>query len=471
MQDNIKKTLVLVSIPFWRVGKVLISNKFLSSLDDPNLIIGIVGPLNIDTDVSSIIDGRNIVCYKWKPKFSKIIFQLYNISEILRMNGYWFRFRNTKMKYYYHNMFVDFHETGNDKRKNFFVRLTLFILSSIGCIKFSWNIIDWLISNKYDYPKEFESITRQYKRVVLIQSSSWGEQDRVLASWSKKNKIDSYLIPYTTDQLVMNGYLLNKYKKIFVQGPIEYEYATKIHKVPKDSVYKAGSLWFRNLDEYLTLQRNRLNDKIKSGKTVLYAGVLPLYYPREFELAIVKSLFSEFISENKGIRFIYRPYISSELDKNNIIKCLSECKGLDIQWPEAQINQLNYENIANNLSDSIAKEINRLMGIDLFIMSVSTSMCIDAAYLSDCPVISNMIDFDMILSKRHTLDSLVDNSTLTYVPGVDVAFTIEELISKSKSILQGYRNEEFSSKRIVSSWDYHNDEFPDCIKSFILKSN
>jgi hypothetical protein len=46
----------------------------------------------------------------------------------------------------------------------------------------------------------------------------------------------------------MNGYLLSNYKKIFVQGPLEFEYALKYHKVKKSSIIQAGSFWFRNID-------------------------------------------------------------------------------------------------------------------------------------------------------------------------------------------------------------------------------
>jgi len=470
MQDKKNQTLVLVSVPFWRVGKVLVSNTFLSSLDDERLTIGLVGPLKFEKEIASIKNKNNILCYNWKPKFSKALFSLYNISEVMRMNGFWFRYRNTKMKYYYYNMFVNFSEDGNDKKKSFHVRMFLFILSWIGSIKYSWKIIDDFISAKYDYPKEFESLSNQYKKIVLIQSCTWGEQDRILASWAKRNKIDSYFIPYTTDQLIMNGYLLNEYKKIFLQGTIEYEYATKVHRVSIASIYKAGSLWLRNLDAYITNKDIKSNETL-SRKKVLYAGVLPLYYPRKLEITIIKALFSELRCKEDVIHFIYRPYISSNADKQSIIESLSDCKDLEIQWPDAQINEVTNETMTTNLSASIVKEINRLTEIDLFIVSVSTSMCIEAAYLSNCAVISNMIDFSGMLRKRFTQQSFVEKDTLKYVPGVDLAFTIEELINKSKSVLRGSRKEDFSPKKIVSSWDYNNDQFPACIKSFILNNN
>lgn len=447
--------LVIISIPFWRVAKVVLNKKIINSLIENgcNIIIissmNVIDSFNFETDKSKI---KNIV---WKPKFNKFLFRLYNISETMRMNGYWYKNKKNGLNYYYQNSFNNFSEDGFDTRKPMHSRLLLFIFSILGSWKDSWLLIDKFISQFYNYPKELNSLILSYDKVAFIQSCSWGEQDRILASWARNKNVETHLIPYTTDQLTINGYLLSNYKKIFVQGSLEFDYALKYHKVKKSSIIQAGSFWFRNID---SMNISNKNSQI-GNKLILYAGVLPLYYPRENEIKVIKFLCEELfiIRKNKNLKFVYRPYISSNEEKRSIEESLnsySDC--LELQWPDININSLD-SNKTLSFEDQIKKDIINLSGIDIFVMSLSTSMCLDAAYISKCFVISNTIDESLILKARHTYDGLIIDNTLRYLPGVEVLNTYELLLSE---ILNKLNDKSISSSifanNILKSWDYNN---------------
>jgi hypothetical protein len=100
-----------------------------------------------------------------------------------------------------------------------------------------------------------------------------------------------------------------------------------------------------------------------------------------------------------------------------------------LQWPDININSLD-SNKTLSFEDQIQKDIINLSGIDIFVMSLSTSMCLDAAYISKCFVISNTIDESLILKARHTYDGLITDNTLRYLPGVEVLNTYEHLLSE-----------------------------------------
>lgn len=454
---------VIISIPFWRIAKLILSKHFIDSFINEKCEIIFVTPLDIESIINEInTKSHSIKVIKWKASFkNKFIGFLYNISEILRLNGYWFRHRKKNgFEYYYYNMFRDFNEDGTNKQKFIVSRIFIFVFSALGNSFKSWKIVNALIRNSYNYPSELLGLINSSDDVAFIQSASWGVHDRLLASWAEENNIPSFFIPYTTDQLLMNGYLLLNYEKLFIQGELEEQYLLTLHNVEPQKIDKSGSLWLRNIDALKEEIDSNAFQAFKGFK-IVYAGVLSLYYPRHKEIEIVLNLVEELeIVLDENWDFIYRPYLANDNEKKKIEEAFSGIDRVILQWPSISINSLESVN-ASDFKAEIIQDIRSLSNIDVFIMSVSTSLAIDAAYISGAQMVSNLIDFENFLVDRKTFKGLVHNNTLRYLPGVILAETENEIKS---CILARYKEgcseASKSSTEILRYWDYKNLEFP-----------
>ena len=200
---------------------------------------------------------------------------------------------------------------------------------------------------------------------------------------------------------------------------------------------------------------------------IVYAGVSPLYYPRIAEFKVIETI-SSFLSSNYNIddiEFTYRPYITDESDKFAVMNNLIHLKNVLFQWPKYGINNLSVLS-SESFFDDIKSEVLHIMDINIFIMSVSTSMAIDVSYVSGATIISNMIDHEDILARRDT-HLIVDNDTLKFVPGAKVVYNHSELNDAIKKVIDTHCEADGSSKTILSSWDYQNVDFPKNINQLL----
>lgn len=447
---------IVISIPFLRVGKIFLTDTFLSKIEDENNDLIIVTPLKLEPSfffrfkfkTVTIVESRNI-----DERINKS--KLFGLSELMRMNGYWYKYRNEGMRYYFHNMFKEFSEDFPDKKLPFHKRVIIAIISFLGQFSFVWRGIDRLLNSIYSIPLELQSLVTDPQKVILIQSANWGNQDRSLSNWARRNRINSYLIPYTSDQLTMNGFLMNNYKKVFVQGPIEYEYAKKKHCLSDNEIVKAGSLWLRNLD-VVKQKRSKESNKVKR---IIYAGVSQLYYPRKKELEILKSIIDFLVDEGQEFELIYRPYVYTEQEKSQILTYFSDYSNIIFEWPDKIINSLESSDTKIDLDKVSSMEYTSFLNCDIFIMSVSTSLVLDVGYLSGCVLISNLIDTEEgFLAQRNTINGLVENETLRFAPGCIIVKTQYELLSVIKNFFRKDLNQrDKSATTVIDSWDYGSD--------------
>ena len=119
------------------------------------------------------------------------------------MHGYWFRHRKNGMFAY-----LLFNSLAKHGKNNQLLKLSLwkraiyFIIYFFGAWPRSWQILDLLVAPKLFNHNQLIDLSSQYSDITLIQSSSWGMQDRMLSWNAKKVKWKKILLPYTTDQLL-----------------------------------------------------------------------------------------------------------------------------------------------------------------------------------------------------------------------------------------------------------------------------
>ena len=456
-----KKNLVIISVPVVRIARSSLCKIVLDLLRERGDVV-IVSPWSDQNEFIENFSAKNIFFIKWeKVKISKYKKKILDISEIVRFGGYWRKFKDQGMIWYFKNQYTDFQESGKDIKASYFKSFIYWTLSILGLRRSFWRIVENFAGKHwYQFPDLIE-MTEGYENVTLIQSANWGIQDRALSRLSTGRNWRKVLLPYTTDQLYCNGYLLNTYDAVCVQGDFELKHAKNLHLVSEESIYRLGSTWFRHLEE---LQKDicQKNHDINAPRTILYAGMGEKYFSRQSEFLVLDALIKFIDDANEDLRLVYRPIPSNDDDRNYIKERFGNL--LELQWPDASVIGLDhYQGIKQE--ESLIEYIYNLLACDLLVMSYNTTIAMDAAFLGNCGIISNMIDPDGRLERR--LYSIHNGAC----PAPETAENIDSLIKSVEFLLDNTDKAMEASKKMISKWDYPDAEFASILTQAIFEKD
>jgi hypothetical protein len=447
-----KAQLVIISIPLARIARNSLSNSVLTPLREKGDVL-IVAPFADEPSFQRDFSGKNTHFLQWdSDKISTIKKLFLSIPEMMRRLGYWRKFKNEGLMYYLKNQYISFGAEGRDSRFGLSRSFVYWLLSMMGKQPLSWDIVERFFGKSwYEFPSLL-AFAGGYFKVTLIQSANWGVQDRALARLSLGQDWRTVLLPYTTDQLFANGFLLNKFDAVCVQGDFELDLARTCHSVPENRIYQLGSAWFRHLLEIKSTSIES-EKQISEPPLIIYAGVSNTYFPSKSEFQGLDAVVEFIKNLDEDFRLIYRPVVFDDELKKFIENKYGKSDIVDIQWPKVSVIGLEQYSEMDQ-ENSLREYVNDLSGCKLLVMSYLTSFCLDAAFLEQCGVISNMIDSDGILKKRH--NHLFPTNML---PGIRTIDTVEGLISNIKDMLSKPERMVCDSADVISLWDYPNADF------------
>lgn len=463
--ENRKSTkLIIISLPFYRIARVTLSQimlQFLLSKNDTEVLV--ICPFANEPGIQRSFKEERL-------KFLRIDFSSLNrlkllllgVSEMLRRNGYWRRFRHSGFSYYLRNQYITYQADGNDKVLPISKRFLTYILSKFGVFRNAWKFFDRFIWNKVYQNDPIKKIANQYSDVILIQSASWGNQDRYLSYLSKKQNFRKVLIPYTTDQLSINGYLMNDFDSICVQGPFERKMALKNHLIDPEKIFNLGSIWFRYIDfirsqkktEYYTSPKNENAILLNPKRIIMYAGLAAPFFPSESEFLAV-DMIVQMIETGmlKNCCLVYRPLVTEDDKKDIIVKRYAGKSEIKLQFPDhSSIGLSEYKEV--NQLKSIENHIEQMSNCSLVVMSWNTTLGMDIAYISKCAVIENRYDPTGVIIKRNYLEQkkLGDYD----IPFADSRESLQKLIV---SYFCDRNLSEKHGKDSLKLWDYPDVDF------------
>jgi hypothetical protein len=453
---------VIISVPLFRIARVTLSPPVLDALRAKGDIV-IVAPFADEPEFVHSFGGPGIRFVTWRPPTLKRYERaLFAVSEIMRVQGYWRRFRKRGTEYYVRNQVRNLGDNGADTRFSFGRALMFRVISAAGRSARAWRLVDRLMGTRWARLPELVEVARGYGRATLIQSANWGMQDRALATLSRQEGWRSVLVPYTTDQLDVNGYLLNGFDAVCAQGPFERERALHVHGVAPERVRCLGSVWFRHL-RYL---RDRVGQQhfVSDHAVVMYAGVSSLYFPRASELEAVDALAGFLRSSYPGHRLVYRPV---EFDADRRSKIERRYVGhelVSVQWPAASEVGLS-EYSAVEQEAALETYVRSLAGCRILVMSTVTSLCIDAALLEKAGIIASFIDRSDMLRNRHT-----HLFRASWYPDLRIVRSIPELLAAVDFLLSHPEQASAEATELVGRWDYPDTRFQATLKEAVYGS-
>ena len=453
------RTLVIISVPFIRNTRYLISSRIFEALKREYAIL-IVSPFCNQESFKREFGGPNVFFLEFDKspdRLGPLIRYVYAVSEVLRRNGYWFRFRNKTMRYYWD--FITRSTQGMSSANPGLSLKSKLINHTLGVLGYSRNSWKWLenIFGSFFYDtKDIAPFTAGYSPTILVQTANWGYQERFLAYCSRKYSFKSILLPYTTDQLVINGYLLSSFDKICAQGPIETRYALDFHGVAPQKISPLGMLWLRNIEyfqeEYCPVAATF--PETKSETVLLYAGLTATFFPRVSEFEAVDSLLNAIKTGIlRNSRLIYRPAITSPQDIEEVTGKYGSEILMEIQMPQPSCIGISGDSIGD-IKMEMVEYIQQIRSIDVLIMSATTTMLFDALYF-DIPCIANFTD------STSTLDSigftgayLKNDATLRSAPAMPIAHSLQEMIQFVKEASENPASHQQVKRSTFAEWDY-----------------
>ncbi len=450
-------------MPFQRINRVLLSPSVLNAIN-PSSSIAIISPSANNPKFRSEFGELKPIFIECPPpnvKF-KFISVMYEVSEILRMYGHWWVNRKRGTRYNYEASKIKFGSEGSDSKYGTFHKFVFGLLSRLGSLKYSWKLIDWILGSYLYKFSQLQELAAGYEQVVFVQSASWGAQDRLLAWMSKRLKWKKVMIPYTTDQLYCNGHLLLDYDSICVQGPKEEKFARHYHGVNDNKIVRLGNAWFR----FMEILIKKIEVKPKSGKVICYAGCSNVYFPSEAEFLALDFLISAISrGELEDVSIMYRPLVESEEEGRIIRERYEKVPFMTIHF--AQTACYSLEDVGATLQEEqLIEYLEQVSQVDLLIMSYSTTLSIDLAFLG-IPTISNFVDPTGTLAKRNTKLRLNRDNRIEGIESVPVIEDMEKMIPTIKDLLYNKVSAISQSEFTKNEWDFAQTDFDSTLKAIL----
>ncbi len=448
------KHLVILSIPHVRVVRLLLSDNILTQIKKHSDIL-IVTPFATEQRFQDDFKGENIFFHKFDTfnlGASKLMKKLYAVSEIMRKYGFYRRSKKKGTSYPIKNITRNYGVDGSDTIDPLAARLMKRTLSYIGFWRGSWRVLDRLSGASLFQSEALEAFTSKYQKVTLIQAASWGVQDRVLAWHARRLKFRSVLIPYTTDQISINGYLMCNYDAVCVQGAFEAWCSKEYHNVPGGRIVPLGSMWFRNIDQLLLSNPNLKRTQEENAPTVImYAGLARLYSPQANEFRVVDRLIA---ANEEGLlghaKLVYRPGAMTE-EERAPIKARYDQKNIELQWPAEACGGL--DSYSGAVEKGLLDLLENLLGTDILIMAQITSLALEAAYMG-CSVIADFTDEGGLLKERQRHRFLSKHGEIPSMPGVPVVHSLADLMTQIRKFQTDKEASKQSTDGILRQWDY-----------------
>jgi len=453
------KRLVILSVPYQRLIRVLLSDYILNKLCEQADVL-IISPFALNPTFQKDFNDESIHFLQWTApeKMKKPLGWLYIVSESLRTLGYWRRHGKKGMEYSLANIYVQLGFDGDDKKISFFKRVIFYMLSIIGVWSGAWRVIDRLIGpSLFNFPA-LQNFAHDYKQVTLIQSANWGMQDRMLAWMGREERWRTTLIPYTTDQLYCNGYLISDFNAVCVQGTAEDGFARELHNLPSSRIKHLGSVWFRHIEQ-INKSLSLVKDSNKSGiRKILYAGVSNRYFPRSSEYLGLEILLNACSTgELNNVHIIYRPLGETAEIRNEINERYHNTPNLTIQY--AQRSCFGLEEFCDGPnSEGLREYIGQLIEVDILVMCLVTSLMLDLASVG-IPTVCNMVDPTNVLAKRNTQLFFNKEGRFDIFESVPVIHNQTDLVPAINELLNDKEKATDQVRQVASQWDYPKANF------------
>lgn len=427
---------VVLSVPFVRNARFLLSSSAYGRLQREFQVV-IVSPFADTPAFRDEFGGPNTSFVTPAEPRGWLRTRLFALTEKIRFMGFWYRNRATTT--------VQYWAVARGRGVTGMLRTLGTALTAPPGL---WRLLDrWLGRWLYDSRALDAAVTGP---VVTVLTANWGYESRMLAHWAARRDVPRVLLPYTTDQLIINGHLVADFDAICVQGGVERDCAIALHDVSPSRIVDLGSIWFRNIDRW---RGRSAGDGKRQRPRLLYAGVASQYFPKRSEWAALEALVAAAADGTlPPCDVVYRP-IADDAELAEIRRRCDGAPGIALQAPEAvMFTMYGYGDGGTSVAAQIDSYLTDLATTDVFVMSNTTTMAFDALYL-DIPVVANFGNLDISPAERRADPRLTHDPVGLLDSGIAVVLDPRELVGAVRGALQQAHSHRQARALTLERWD------------------
>jgi hypothetical protein len=446
-----QRVTVLLSVPYARNARFLLSSSAYPRLQQRFDVV-VVSPFAESHLFRSEFDGPNTMFARPAQPRSRLRLRLFERTEAVRFMGYWFIHRKRTAAQYW-----------AERRKTGIAEWLRTLQGALAAPPSLWRLLDRLVARWVHDTTDLDASVNGPAVVVL--TANWGYQSRMLAWWASRRGYPCVLLPYTTDQLTVNGHLIADFAAICVQGRVERDCAAMLHGVASARVLELGNVWFRNIDAWR--QRTMRPTARKMRKRLLYGGIASAYFPKSSEREALQALVAACSDGTlPPCDVVYRP-IGNVAELAEIQRLCAATPGLTLQLPEpAMFGMEQYGD--RPIGDDIDSYLSGLAAADVFVMSAMTTMALDALYM-DIPVVANFGNLDLTVTERRLHPRLKYDPLRLLDSGIAIAFTPKDIVSAVGDALNGSVAHSMAREQVLQRWDADSTDWEERLVSLLQR--
>lgn len=455
------RSLVIVSVPTIRNARFLVSSAAFPRLRERHDVL-IVSPFKGAPAFRREFGGERVRFFEFDTAelaAGRLWARAYGASEMLRFLGYFRRYRKAGLRLQ-ESMWVTwvYGRDGDDQLRPLWQRIILRALGLVGWHRKAWRVFDWVGGSSF-YAAPLARLRREaagYDHIAVLHGANFTEQERFLNFAAGRLGFRQMLVPYTTDQLSVNGYVIGDYERVFAQGPCEADFARRVQRVPPNNIAPIGSIWFRNIEASIWrqgLNQPRAASGTRPGPQILYVGHSSLYFPRRNEFAALDAMLAAMDAGTLSATHIaYRPLLDDPNELAEIQERYGSHSRVSIQVPQsACIGMTGFQ--GPEISAQIDEYVRQITESDIVVMSQVTSLCLDALRIGR-PVVSNVTDLTDTLSRRQYRTYLDDDIYGLRRDGLPIVDSLPDLLATVQALLTGERDMAAFREAAMRDWDY-----------------
>ena len=463
-----RNKIVVISVPFSRNFRFLISSKIYVDLKKNNDIL-IVSSSKKEEFIEKEFGGANVkFFYTYKDHFClpKIPRLIYLFTEALRRFGYYYKYRNEQLRYYWKISTSSYssvlNKDGSPVHQGLIYRLLCRLMGVLGRDKNVWRIVSNYFGSVIFDVSVIHKLLSRYDEVVIIQTANWGYQERFLSFLSYKYKYKNILIPYTTDQILINGHMISDYDVYCPQGKVEERYLLDLHNVSSGKICKLGMLWMRNIEtvrSHRVINRWKVQEKQKAKHKIMYTGLTYSGFPIECELESVDKILDGMDSGIINVDLlIYRPVVHNIIDKKSIENKYSNISSIRLQWPQKSMIGVS-EDFDHSVHSEIYEYVKQIEEVSLMVMSATTTMAFDAFNMG-IPCIANFYDCTGSFDKNGFSSSYIETDEfIISAKGMPIVYSLDCLVDEIIKITNSIDPLGSTADNVFDYWDYKNKNY------------
>jgi hypothetical protein len=456
----LSKPVVVVSIAMDRCVKNFLDTRLFAALRE-RFDVCVVSYLS-DQEAFRRAYGGTGTTFLPAPRFlSRLRERIYNLAEIFRFHGFYFRHRHGVARVHWRAMtayrYPQDYGPGKNARPRRLRYLAFFTLAGLGSVLRLYRLVPRVLGRWYFAQPALENWLREHRPAAFISTAHRTDQEKFLAHHAGRLGIRTVLLPDSWDNFIVDGFLIHPYDAYGVMGEVMAKQLTRLHDVGPERVVELGVPVRRMYEELLAASDYDLRARFS-----IPAGVPIITYIAVSTMACYDTIdiiegMARAILDGRLPRAVILVRTQPGQDPAEYFARLAplECVRIQVAGNRGGGGEgrIDFDRRDENLE--YAATVSR---VQLVVSNLSA--CVVDACVADVPTIINAVEISAYLPGGFSPRALADLNPFELLEtGLPVARTMPELLDNVAGALRDPAATEGSRRRAAAVSDYRVGDY------------